>query len=317
MSSNNALLLCLIPIFILLLHVFVAPALSRVSLPAARRRLDHYKRGVSGVDSSFALITGATGAIGGAFARYLAKHGFNLMLVGRSEEKLQRVREGLLTEVPTVEVLTHVCDLTDSESVLECARRMREIPVSILINNAGTVNVLPDDLSDQSPEAVETILRTNVIGTTQLTHALLPQLKARKNCLIVFMGSITGIHSTPMISVYASTKAYTISFGKCLRDELRPSCIDVVVATPAWIASEMTLTNRTSTFIISGDRFVKAFFRASWAKPTVNPYYWHGVMERVMGLLPKRVLGCVQYKQMVTARGRIARKLKRSQEKTE
>lgn len=297
-------------VFLWLLKVFVIP-LFTLSNRGASKRIRSYMRDSLESTGPFALVTGATGSIGSAFANYLAKEGYSLILTGRSEDALESISKVLSAKYPSVAILTRVCDLSSGASIHSLVDSLNEINVAVLVNNAGAINVLPDDIIDLSPETLESIISVNVHGTTLLTRLMLPKLKARKNSLIIFMGSINGNLPCPMVSCYSASKAYIHAFGVALQEELRPAAVTVLVAAPAWIASNMTLTKRTSLLFISPDNFVRCLFKARWSSTIVNPYYWHRVMENTMGLLPEKLRVQIQYSQLTNTRAKIQKKLEK------
>lgn len=311
MSSIYCLVLSLATLLCLwLLKVFAVP-LFTLSDRNASKRIKSYMRDSLESTGPFALITGATGSVGSAFADYLAKEGYSLVLTGRSEDALASASKALSAKHPSVSVLTKVCDLSSSVSIRNLVESLGEINVAVLVNNAGTINLLPDDITDLSPETLESIVAVNVHGTTLLTRLMLPKLRARKNSLVIFMGSINGSLPCPMVSCYSASKAYTHAFGIALQEELRPAAVTVLVAAPAWIASNMTLTKRTSLLFISPEHFVRCLFKARWSSTIVNPYYWHRVMESIMGVLPERLRVSIQYSQLINTRSKIQRKLEK------
>lgn len=308
--SNLAILFCL-----WLCKTFIIPLFTLSDKKASKRiRLymqDSLEPTSTEAARPFALITGATGSVGSAFAEYLAKEGYSLILTGRSEDLLESAAKSLSTKFPSVTVLTRICDLSSRASIRDLVESLSEINVAVLINNAGAINILPDDTLDISLETLENITAVNVQGTTLLTRLILPKLKARKNSLIIFMGSINGSFPCPMVSCYSASKAYTHAFGIALREELRPATVTVLVAAPAWIASNMTLTKRTSLLLISPDHFVRCFFKARWTSTVVNPYYFHCIMTSILGILPEGLRVKIQYLQLTNIRSRIQRKLEK------
>lgn len=311
MSSIYCLVLSLATLLCLwLLKVFAVP-LFTLSDRNASKRIKSYMRDSLESTGPFALITGATGSVGSAFADYLAKEGYSLVLTGRSEDALASTSKALSSKHPSVSVLTKVCDLSSSVSIRNLVESLGEINVAVLVNNAGTINLLPDDITDLSPETLASIVAVNVHGTTLLTRLMLPKLRARKNSLVIFMGSINGSLPCPMVTCYSASKAYTHAFGIALQEELRPAAVTVLVAAPAWIASNMTLTKRTSLLFISPEHFVRCLFKARWSSTIINPYYWHRVMESIMGVLPERLRVSIQYSQLINTRSKIQRKLEK------
>lgn len=310
LALSLAILLCL-----WLCKIFIIPLFTLSDRKASKRIRSYMQDSLeptsTGTARPFALITGATGSVGSAFAEYLAKEGYSLVLTGRSEDLLESAAKILSAKFPAVTVLTRTCDLGSRASICDLVESLNEINVAVLINNAGAINILPDDTLDISPETLESIVAVNVQGTTLLTRLMLPKLKTRKNSLIVFMGSINGTLPCPMVACYSASKAYTHAFGIALQEELRPAAITVLVAAPAWIASNMTLTKRTGLLFISPDHFVRCLFKARWSSTVVNPYYFHRIMTSVLGTLPERLRVKIQYLQLTDIRSRIQRKLEK------
>ncbi|HPA27180.1 MAG TPA: SDR family NAD(P)-dependent oxidoreductase, partial [Acidobacteriota bacterium] len=84
----------------------------------------------------YALVTGASAGIGEAFARLLAKRGFDLILVARREEKLDLIAEELRRK-HGIEIMVIPMDLTLEDSADELFRKVGEFDVGLLVNNAG------------------------------------------------------------------------------------------------------------------------------------------------------------------------------------
>ena len=117
-----------------------------------------------------ALVTGASGGIGEAFARQLARAGTHLVLVARSTDKLEALADELRANGPVhVDVLA--ADLADADQLAEVEERVASVdqPVDLLINNAGYG--FNDKFGDIPVEAEEAEIRVNVIALMRLCHA--------------------------------------------------------------------------------------------------------------------------------------------------
>jgi len=181
-------------------------------------------------DTMKVLLTGATGGIGAALAARLAEQGARLLLTGRNETRLDRLRDRLTAKGYAVDAVAADLDDPDSlEHLVEAAKRF-EGGVNVLVNNAG-VNRF-GRFTEQPRDAVAAIVNTNVVAPMRLTHALLPQLEGEPAAMIVNVGSIVGSIGLPGQVAYSSSKFALHGFSEALRRELGSSRIKVVYVAP-------------------------------------------------------------------------------------
>lgn len=153
-------------------------------------------------EKSWALVTGSSEGIGKEFALQLARDGFNVVLLARTEAKLQAVRQEILKLYPAVKVELIVADLgkegrkEKAEELLPQLLAFRDI--SILVNNAG-VDVL-DNFTNLAPATLIDLLNLNCNALAALTHRFIPLFEERsqrtgKKCAIINVGSVAGNNS--------------------------------------------------------------------------------------------------------------------------
>ncbi len=181
--------------------------------------------------TGYALITGASSGIGEAFARALAARGKNLILVARSQEKLERLSRDLATQ-HGISALPLTVDLSIPGAAAEVTSslRARNLSIELIINNAGFGGrgEFPKLPLDRQLE----MIRLNVQAVMELTHLLLPPMVERRAGGIINVSSVTGFHAIPYAAVYAATKAFVTSFSMGLGEELRPYGTAVVTLAP-------------------------------------------------------------------------------------
>ena len=178
-----------------------------------------------------ALVTGASSGIGEVFASELAKRGANLVLVARSLDKLEALADRLRGRFGvSVEVL--VCDLSEPGAGAALAARLAErgARTDVLINNAGFG--LFGQLHEADPARTSRQVRLNVAALTELTCALLPQMRARDRGAIVNVASTAAFQPLPYMAVYSATKAYVLSFTEALWAETRGTGVRVTALCP-------------------------------------------------------------------------------------
>lgn len=174
-----------------------------------------------------ALVTGASGGLGLEFARLLAKDGYDLALVARSETKLRDVAQSLHAEFGAG-VTPVVLDLARTGAADELAQRVPRCDV--LINNAGFATNARFDRIDENRISEEILL--DVLTVTQLARKYLPSMIERRDGKVLNVASTAGFLPGPFMAVYYACKSYVISFSQAVAEELRGTGVTVTCFCP-------------------------------------------------------------------------------------
>lgn len=183
-----------------------------------------------------ALVTGASGGIGGAIARALHAQGARLVLSGTRAEALGELQRELGDRVTS-----EACDLSDGAAVDGLVGRAEIAAgagLDILIANAGVtrdgllLRMKDDDWS--------TVLTVNLESYFRLSRAVLRGMMKRRNGRIIGITSVVGVAGNPGQANYAASKAGMIGFSKALAQEVASRNITVNCIAPGFIASPMT-----------------------------------------------------------------------------
>ena len=161
----------------------------------------------------YAIITGASKGIGKEIAILLAQKGYNLVLIARSATELEQ----LAVTLPGG-TLYFAIDLSEHGAAKKVTEFCKDLPVSVLINNAGYGLWGDFEQSDLSQQL--NMLQLNINALVELTHYLLPQLKKQPS-YILNVASTAAYQAVPTLAVYAATKAFVLSFSRALRIELK------------------------------------------------------------------------------------------------
>ncbi len=176
-----------------------------------------------------AIVTGASSGIGAATARTLAAHGFRVVCAARRAERVQTLAE----EIDGVAV---TCDVTDRESVAALAEAAgRE--VHVLVNNAGGA-FGSDPVETADPAEWRAMFEVNVLGTLQVTQALLPALRASGDAVIVNVGSTAGRIAYEGGGGYTAAKHGTQVMTETLRLELVGEPIRISEIAPGMVRTD-------------------------------------------------------------------------------
>lgn len=161
------------------------------------------------------LITGASSGIGRDMARTLSKKGYDLVLVARDEEKLNKVKEEL--EKNNVKIETIIMDLSIEENCKELHKRVKN--VDILINNAGFGDC--GNFTKTSLEKEMNMIKTNITAYHILTKLYLIDMKAKGEGKILNVASIAGFMPGPLMATYYATKGYIVRLSEAIFEELK------------------------------------------------------------------------------------------------
>jgi short-subunit dehydrogenase len=184
-----------------------------------------------------AFITGASSGIGAAFARRLAREGYDLTLVARREERLAML-ERELESSRGVAVHTIVADLADPAGLEKVEQSVASLPrLDLLISSAGfgaRGDFAGVDIGRQSA-----MIRLHVLAATRLTHAALPGMVQRGQGEIIHVASLSAFVVVRGDAVYNATKAYLVTFSRTLHEELRGSGVQIQALCPGFTRTEL------------------------------------------------------------------------------
>ncbi|MFC2302985.1 MAG: SDR family NAD(P)-dependent oxidoreductase, partial [Rothia aeria] len=151
------------------------------------------------------LITGASSGIGEEFAHHYAAEKHDLVLVARSEDKLNTLADTLRSQ-HGIQVTVIALDLSEPDAaqrLWEETNRAR-LEIDVLVNNAGFGT--HGDVADDNPDRLEQEVRLNCLTLTGLTARYLPAMRERKNGTIINISSMGGKLTTPLGGWYHATK---------------------------------------------------------------------------------------------------------------
>lgn len=177
-----------------------------------------------------ALITGASSGIGEATALTLVRRGYTVYGVARRVDRM--------AELSKAGVRVLAMDVTDDASMQAVVDRIVTVSgrIDVLVNNAGYGSYGAVEDVDMAEARAQ--FDVNVFGAVRLTQLVLPHMRAQRSGTIVNITSMGGKIHTPLGAWYHGTKFALEAISDCLRMEVRPFGIDVVVIEPGGIKTE-------------------------------------------------------------------------------
>lgn len=180
--------------------------------------------------TQYALVTGGTSGIGYELAKLLAKDGYNIALVARSDERLLEVSDEL--QQYNVDVLMLDKDLFDPNAAREIYQEIKSqgLEVEVLINNAaqGQKGLFHEIALDRHLS----LIQLNVTALVELTRLFLNDMVSRNNGKILNLASVVSKTPAPEFAVYAASKAFVLSFSEAVAQELEQTNITVTALLP-------------------------------------------------------------------------------------
>lgn len=242
---------------------------------------------------NWAVITGASDGIGKEYAFQLAKKGFNIVLVSRTQSKLEIVAKEIETKFKKETKIIAFDASTDAPENYELlSKSLQGLPVTILINNVGQSHSIPVSFLDTTDEEMSQIITLNNIVTLKVTKVVAPIIestigdKKKVHGLILTMGSFAGLVPTPYLGVYSGSKAFLQNWSASLAGELKSKNIDVELVISYLVASAMSKIKRSSFTIPNPKQFVSATLKnvgrrvgAQERFATITPYPSHALMH--------------------------------------
>ena len=184
---------------------------------------------------SRALVTGASSGIGYAICAELASRGFDLVMVSRTESRLEQAARSLRERFPGSDIVFMPLDLSrpQSASQLHSWTEASGYDIDVLVNDAG--QYIYSAVLDTDPEALESIINLNVLALTQLCRLYGEDMAKAGSGRILNMSSYSIYMPYRGLAAYSASKIYVRQFSRCLRKELKPLGVSVTAAAPAGV----------------------------------------------------------------------------------
>ena len=188
--------------------------------------------------NSLALVTGATSGIGKAFAERLAADGYNLLLVGRQQNRM----EEFAAAHPQVDVRSMAIDLSSVDGVNAVAEVCAREPLSMLVNCAGVSHYMP--LAELPADKALELVMVKVLAPTMLSRAVVPGMIVRREGAIINVAGMIAFSGPapasvmPRRAIYAGALAYLVAMSQTLSAELENTGVKVQALCPGVVATE-------------------------------------------------------------------------------
>uniref|UniRef100_A0A7S4IX45 Steroid dehydrogenase n=1 Tax=Odontella aurita TaxID=265563 RepID=A0A7S4IX45_9STRA len=241
----------------------------------------------------WAVVTGCTDGIGKAYAQALAKKGMSVVLISRTEAKLQDLQKEINEKgYDGVETKYIVCDYSkfDDKARENVSNEIKGLDIGVLVNNVGVSYRYPRFFHELADDEVANLMEMNVNSTTWMTKFVIGGMVERKRGAIVNISSASAMYTLPLLGQYAAAKSYVVAFSRALNAEYAKKGITVQCQIPFYVATKLAKMRKAFS-VPTPDEYVKLALKyVGQPESVVSPFWVHSVMRGVMDLLPESVV---------------------------
>lgn len=242
----------------------------------------------------YSVITGATDGIGKAIAFELAKKKQNLLLISRTQSKLDSVAQEIKDKY-NVEIDTLAVDYSDfgvdSDNFAQVKEKLNSMKdLGILINNVGISYPFPKYFHELTDGEMSNLITLNVTSTTLMTKLFLNVAKSSKKGLVVNIGSFAGVFPSPLLAQYSAAKVYIESFTKSLSVEYKKEGIKFQCHVPLYIVSKMSKIRKGSVMVPTAEEYASMVVSNLGKGVVVSPHFVQSFLTEVMKQIPEAAL---------------------------
>ncbi|XP_051916474.1 very-long-chain 3-oxoacyl-CoA reductase-A [Hippocampus zosterae] len=227
----------------------------------------------------WAVVTGATDGIGKSYAEELARRGFAIVLISRSQHKLDDVARSLEDQFG-VETKTIAVDFGKTNIYPSIEAGLSGLEIGVLVNNVGVSYPYPEyylhipDLDN----FITNMINVNMTSVCQMTRLVLPRMADRSKGVILNISSASGMYPVPLLTIYSATKAFVDFFSRGLQEEYRRQGIIIQSVLPFFVATKMTRIRKPTLDKPTPERYVAAELNTVGLQSQTNGYFPHAVM---------------------------------------
>ncbi|CAI4229020.1 unnamed protein product [Auanema sp. JU1783] len=240
--------------------------------------------------ADWAVVTGATDGIGKAYAFALARRGFNLLLVSRTQQKLEDTKKEILAKYSNVEIKVFSFDFTvgSSADYEPLFAELNKIKIGVLVNNVGMSYEYPEVLHkvDGGIKTIGNITTINTLPPTLLCASVLPNMVERNSGVVINISSGASYQLMSLWAVYSATKKYLAWFTAILRREYADTGIIFQTVCPMLVATKMSKVKKQSFFTPGADTFAESALRSVGIVQDTTGFFSHQIQAEIFNWIP-------------------------------
>ncbi|KAM9221332.1 very-long-chain 3-oxoacyl-CoA reductase [Dugong dugon] len=261
----------------------------------------------------WAVVTGSTDGIGKSYAQELAKRGMKVLLISRSQDKLNQVSSEI-REKFKVETRTIAVDFGSEDIYDRIKTGLAGLEIGVLVNNVGMSYEYPEyflDIPDLD-NTIKKLINTNVVSVCKMTQLVLPGMVERSKGVILNISSASAMYPVPMLTIYSATKAFVDFFSQCLHMEYKSKGIFVQSVLPFFVATKLAKIRKPTLDKPSSETYVKSAMKTIGLQSRTSGYLIHSLMASIISSLPSWIYLKVAMNLNESTRARYMKKTKKN-----
>lgn len=268
-------------------------------------------------ENSWVIVTGATDGIGLAYCHEFIKKGYNLLLISRSQDKLDAVKQELeQNNSKNKEIRTHRADFSSLDIYDGIEKEISKLPqIDVLINNVGVSYERPDYFaSDYLSEMNQKIIYVNTMSCIKMCYMVIPKMEQQKRGVILNISSFSALDPVPLLSIYAASKAFIDHFTRSIAYEYANKGITIQSVLPGFVMTKMSKIRKPTLMCPITKDYVRSQLKTVGLDGQTTGYWTHElqfyITQNVFPIIYGRSLtGNIAFNQMKIMRHKALKKL--------
>ncbi|XP_046557799.1 very-long-chain 3-oxoacyl-CoA reductase-like [Haliotis rubra] len=242
----------------------------------------------------WAVVTGCTDGIGKAYAEQLAKKGLNIVLMSRTQSKLDDLARDLESRFH-IQTRVIAVDFTQTEIYSRIERELQGLEIgtrSGAVNNVGMAYELPEYFFNipNREKMVKDMLNCNMLSMVMMTSIVTPGMIERGRGNVINIASSAAERPLPLLALYSASKVFMDYLTKALQIEYGSKGITFQSVRPNFVATKLSGIRRSNPFCPYPDQYVRAALATLGITNSTNGYFMHTIQSTITVLLPDFVV---------------------------
>ncbi|XP_012495471.1 PREDICTED: testosterone 17-beta-dehydrogenase 3 [Propithecus coquereli] len=249
----------------------------------------------------WAVLTFCSDEVGKVYSFRLAKHGFNIVLISRTMEKLQAIATEIeWTTGNSVKIIQ--ADFTKDDIYEYIKEKLKGLEIGILVNNVGMLPNLFPSYFLNAPDEIQSLIHCNITSVVKMTQLILKHMESRRKGLILNISSGVALFPWPLYTMYSASKAFVWTFSKALQVEYKAKGIIIQVLTPYAISTAMTKHLNTNVITKTAKEFVKESLNYVTIGDETCGCLAHEILAGFLSLIPAWVFYSSAFQRLLLTR---------------